>query len=142
MRVEIVKKSSPWLLEGLNALLPQLSGQARPLSAHTLGQIITSECTTLVTAVQDHRLMACLTLVLFQIPTGKRARIEDLVVDAAARGRGIGGEMLRYPIALAEQESAKAVDLTANPARGPANRLYQKLGFVRRETNTYRFDIV
>jgi ribosomal protein S18 acetylase RimI-like enzyme len=142
MQIEIVKKASPWVLEGLNALLPQLSGKTRPLTAPALKQIITSECTSLVAAVENDRLMACLILVLFQIATGKRARIEDVVVDAAARGRGIGGEMLRFAIALAEQQGAKGVDLTSNPTRGPANRLYEKLGFVRRETNAYRFTIV
>ena len=134
MQIEIVKKASPWVLEGLNALLPQLSGKTRPLSAPA--------CTSLVAAVENDRLMACLILVLFQIATGKRARIEDVVVDTAARGRGIGGEMLRFAIALAEQQGAKGVDLTSNPTRGPANRLYEKLGFVRRETNAYRFTIV
>ena len=140
MQIMIVKEASPWVLEGLNALLPQLSGQARPLSAHALEQIMASECTTLVAAVENHRLMACLTLVLFQIPTGKRARIEDVVVDAAARGDGPKtGRQLA--ISLAERQGAKGVDLTSNPARGPANRLYEKLGFVRRSTNTYRFII-
>ena len=43
--------------------------------------------------------------------------------------------------AVAERQGAKGVDLTSNPARGPANRLYEKLGFVRRSTNTYRFII-
>jgi ribosomal protein S18 acetylase RimI-like enzyme len=141
MQIVIVDKLSPWLLEGLNTLLPQLSGRAQPLSAPDLEQILACECTTLVAAVENQRLMGCLTLVLFQIPTGKRARIEDVVVDAAARGRGIGGKILRHAIALAREKGAAGVDLTANPKRSAANRLYQALGFVRRETNTYRLII-
>ena len=83
-----------------------------------------------------------MTLVVFRIPTGVRAWIEDVVVDTEARGMGIGQALNEYAIQLAEQAGAKTIDLTSRPSRESANRLYQRLGFVARETNVYRYSIV
>ena len=83
-----------------------------------------------------------MTLVLFRIPTGVRAWIEDVVVDTEARGMGIGQALNEYAIQMAEQAGAKTIDLTSRPSREAANRLYQRLGFVARETNVYRYTIV
>ncbi len=80
-----------------------------------------------------------MTLVVFRIPTGVRAWIEDVVVDEAARGRGVGEALNRAALELAERRGARSVDLTSRPSREAANRLYRKLGFVERETNVYRF---
>ena len=79
-----------------------------------------------------------LTLVVFPIPTGVRAWIEDVVVTTAARGRGVGELLNREALRLAAQLGARSVDLTSRPSREAANRLYAKLGFERRETNVYR----
>ncbi|HWL40727.1 MAG TPA: GNAT family N-acetyltransferase, partial [Gemmatimonadaceae bacterium] len=68
-----------------------------------------------------------------------RALIEDVVVDADARGRGVGEALSREALAIAASRGAATVDLTSRPARGAANRLYQRIGFRRRETNVYRY---
>jgi ribosomal protein S18 acetylase RimI-like enzyme len=81
-----------------------------------------------------------LTLVVFRIPTGVRAWIEDVVVDQDARGRGVGAALNQAAIRLAGEHGARTVDLTSRPSREAANRLYSRLGFVPRETNVYRFE--
>jgi ribosomal protein S18 acetylase RimI-like enzyme len=80
-------------------------------------------------------------LVIFRIPTGMRAWIEDVIVDEAASGRGIGATINRHAIDLARREGCKTVDLTSRPSREAANHLYRKLGFQPRETNVYRFEL-
>jgi ribosomal protein S18 acetylase RimI-like enzyme len=80
-----------------------------------------------------------LTLVWFPIPSGRRAWIEDVVVDAAVRGTGAGGALTRAAIEHARSLGAKTVDLTSRPAREAANRLYQRIGFEQRDSNVYRF---
>jgi len=82
-----------------------------------------------------------MTLALFRIPTGLRAWIEDVVVDEAARGRGVGEALNRAAIERARGEGATTVDLTSRPSREAANRLYQRLGFQERPTNVYRLDL-
>ena len=78
--------------------------------------------------------------VVFRIPTAVRAIIEDVVVDAAARGRGVGEALTNAAVARARAEGCRTVDLTSRPSREAANRLYQRLGFQPRDTNVYRFD--
>ena len=89
----------------------------------------------------DGEIVGSLTLVLFSIPTGKRAWIEDVVVDEKCRNRGIGEVLNKDAINIARQRGAKTVDLTSRPSRQSANRLYNRLGFIQRETNIYRFEI-
>ena len=84
---------------------------------------------------------AVLTLVLFRIPTGLRAWIEDVVVDASARGAGVGEALNRFALDQARSAGATTVDLTSRPSREAANRLYRRLGFVQRETNVYRYEL-
>ncbi len=86
-------------------------------------------------------IVGMLTLVTFRIPTGVRARIEDVVVDDAARGRGIASELTKAALDLAAARGAHTVDLTSRPSREAANRLYQHLGFQERETVVYRFPL-
>ena len=89
----------------------------------------------------DGTLLGSLTLALFRIPTGLRAWIEDVVVDDAARGRGVGEELNRVALRRAAEAGATTVDLTSRPSREAANRLYQRLGFERRDTNVYRIKL-
>jgi ribosomal protein S18 acetylase RimI-like enzyme len=70
-----------------------------------------------------------------------RAWIEDVVVDSAARGHGVGEALNQAAILEARHRGAITVELTSRPSREAANRLYQRLGFVARETNVYRHDL-
>jgi ribosomal protein S18 acetylase RimI-like enzyme len=76
-------------------------------------------------------------LLVYRIPSGLKARIDDVVVDAAARGRGVGEELTRAAMRRADEAGARIVELSSNPSREAANRLYPRLGFERRETNVY-----
>ena len=81
-----------------------------------------------------------MTLAMFLIPTGRRAWIEDVVVDENARGKGVGQLLNERALEIAKVAGARTVDLTSRPSREAANRLYQRLGFVERETNVYRYE--
>jgi ribosomal protein S18 acetylase RimI-like enzyme len=128
------------LLEAMTRLLPQLSRSAPPPSPAQLDEIVSSPATVLFVARDgDRRIVGSLTLALFRLPTGVRAWIEDVVVDQVGRGGGIGSALVNAAIATASEAGARTVDLTSRPDREAANRLYQRLGFVRRETNVYRY---
>ena len=82
-----------------------------------------------------------LSLVIFPIPTGTKAWVEDVVVSQTARGKGVGVALMNHALAVAKDAGAKSVDLTSRPSREVANKLYQKLGFTALETNVYRLKL-
>lgn len=140
VQVEIATEVTDELVEAFARLTPQLSRSSPAPDATVLGEIVTAEATTLLVArTDDGQIVGSLTLVLFRIPTGLRAWIEDVVVDDAARGQGVGEALNRYAIDVAAERDARSVDLTSRPSREAANRLYQRLGFEPRETNVYRY---
>jgi len=138
MNIIEIKSYADAVLDALNDLMPQLSASPRRLTEQDLRGIIQSDTTRLLMAEEDDRYIGSLTLVVFRIPSGTRARIEDLVVQETARGRGVGRALVQKAIEMAKALGAEAVDLTTHPSREAANQLYKKLGFVRRETHVYR----
>ncbi len=136
--VEIVRQVSDETLAALTVLLPQLSASASSLTRERLETVVAAPGTELLIARTEGAIAGMLTLVTYTIPTGLRARIEDVVVDHSARGRGIGKALTATAIDIAEQRRARTVDLTSAPTKTAANQLYQNLGFTPRETTTYR----
>lgn len=126
------------LVDGFARLIPQLSS-APPPSAAELGEMLGSAGGHVLVARRDGAIVGTLTLIVFRVPTGVRACIEDVVVDRAARGAGIGEALMRRALERAARAGARAVELTSRASREAANRLYQRLGFTTRETNLYRY---
>lgn len=139
--VEVVDSATDDDVAALAALLPQLSSSAARLTRADLDAITGSPATLLLVARSAGRLVGSLTLAVFAIPTGTRAWIEDVVVDEAERGRGVGSALVRAALVAAGERGAKTVDLTSRPSRQDANRLYQRLGFEARQTNVYRYEL-
>ncbi len=139
--VNVCEVVTPEIVEAIARLLPQLSRSAPPPTAEQLDDIATSPASHLLHARVDDEIVGALTLVVFRIPTGMRAWIEDVVVDEAARGQGVGEALNREALRLAKEHGAITVDLTSRPSREAANRMYQRLGFTQRETNVYRYDL-
>ncbi len=137
--IEIVEHPTAEVVEALARLLPQLSS-ATPPDASELATIMAGGSTVFVARV-DGVIVGSLTLVLYRIPTGLKAWIEDVVVDDAARGRGVGEALNRAALDAARRHGAKAVSLTSRPSRQAANRLYERIGFSARDTNVYRISL-
>ena len=122
-------------------LIPQLSRSSPPPDERELREIVeTPGNVVLVARDGAGTVLGSLTLVTFRIPTGMRAWIEDVVVDGSARGQGVGESLNLAALDRAADAGARTVDLTSRPSREAANRLYQRLGFERRDTNVYRYE--
>ncbi len=121
-------------------LIPQLTKDTSAPAKSELEEIIKTG-TTKIFIAEENGILGTLTLVIHNIPTGKKAWIEDVVVDRSARGKGIGEKLLQHAISYASERGIKKIDLTTRPVRTTANKLYQKLGFQKRETNLYRLTI-
>ncbi len=139
VEISVETTVSDELVVAFDRLIPQLSRSSPPPGAAGLQAIIDSDACHLLVAREGDTVLGSLTLVVFPIPTGVRAWIEDVVVDDAARGKGVGAKLNTAALELSASLGAKTVDLTSRPSREAANRLYQRLGFVARETNVYRY---
>ena len=129
------------LVAAMERLIPQLSSSSPPPGRSALQAIVDSDACHLLLAIgSDGTVLGSMTLVVFPIPTGIRAWIEDVVVDGEARGMGVGEALNLRALDLAEELGARTVDLTSRPSREAANRLYQRIGFIPRETNVYRYE--
>ena len=139
MFVEIVAEVTDELVAAYERLVPQLSSSSPPPGREALEDIVAATATDVFVATDDAgRILGTSTLVVFRIPTGRRAWIEDVVVDEAATGEGIGGMLTRAMVDRAAELGCTTVDLTSRPSREAANRLYLREGFQIRETNVYR----
>jgi ribosomal protein S18 acetylase RimI-like enzyme len=130
------------VFNGITRLLPQLSKSAPPLTREHLLSVLASPLTVFLLAVDgpDETIVGMLTLACFDAVTGRRAHIEDVVVDSECRGKGVGKLLLSEAIHIAQDKlGATSIDLTSRPEREAANRLYQTVGFVQRSTNVYRY---
>lgn len=139
MKITEVTTVTPELVSAFERLIPQLSSSNPPPSVAELQAIVDSDASILLVAEDEGRILGSLTLVLFRIPTGLRAWIEDVVVDDEARGMGVGRALNDAALERARRDGASTVDLTSRPSREAANRLYQRIGFEQRSTNVYRF---
>ena len=143
MRVEIWDGDvTEELVSAFVRLTPFLSSSSPPPDRKILREIITSPTTDqFVARDDDGRIVGVATLAIFQIPTGRRAWIEDVIADPDVSGRGVGAMLTQAMIDRARDVGCRTVELTSRPSREAANHIYRKLGFEPRETNVYRFEL-
>ncbi|WP_297555400.1 N-acetyltransferase [uncultured Actinomyces sp.] len=142
MAIKIVNEASKAVVDGMNKLLPQLSSSATAMNEQDVTHFLEQPATTLFVYTPDDdpdNILGMLTLVVFDIPTGTRAWVEDVVVAEETRGQGAGRQLVEAAVKYANKIGAKTVDLTSRPTREAANRLYRRVGFEQRETNVYRY---
>lgn len=132
------------LVGAFERLIPQLKLSYPPLSRQEIEALVSSESSILLLARYPDKsapISGILTLIVYRVPTGIRAHIEDVVVDEAMRGKGIGEALMRHALNMAREAGANGVALTSNPRRESANRLYVRLGFKRWQTNLYFYEL-
>ena len=141
MTVEIrrITQVSDALEEAFARLMPQLSPRLGAPSREVLRRVAGSETGALLAAVAGERIVGVLMLALYDAPSGRKAWIEDVVVDGAARGCGAGDALVRAAVEHAARIGAGKVMLTSNPAREAARALYRKVGFEEVETTVFAF---
>jgi ribosomal protein S18 acetylase RimI-like enzyme len=143
MEIERITHINDEVIQCFKRLIPQLSINTKPPSIRQLEEIVAVDnCYLLATrenAGED--IIGTLTLIVYRVPTGVQAWIEDVVVDEKARGKGAGKALIKAALDIAAHKGAKCVSLTSRPARQAANQLYLGLGFTIPETNYYRYAI-
>jgi ribosomal protein S18 acetylase RimI-like enzyme len=142
MEIRAAAHADEELVDAFARLLPQLTTSTRPPAVAELMELVATRGTTLLVARgDDGRIVGALTLVTYRVPSGLNARIEDVVVDADARGQGVGEQLTREAVRLAELAGARHVELTSRPSREAAHRLYRRLGFEPHDTTVFRLKL-
>ena len=138
--VELQSLTEPWVLD-IQALIKELV-PTLDVSADWLSALVAAHGTHFFAAVEDDgHIVGCATLCVFDSPTGRKACVEDVVVNPACRGKHIGRELMEHIIDFARRELGDVeLHLTSSPRRVAANNLYRSVGFQQRETNVYNLE--
>jgi ribosomal protein S18 acetylase RimI-like enzyme len=137
--IERATHATSELAEAMSRLVPQLSlGREPPSKAESTAMLSDGRVHLFVARSSDGAIQGVVALVFYRVPTGLRARIEDLVVSQSQRGLGLGKALMLRAMEAAREGRAPVLDLTSNPSRKEANALYVRLGFQRWEINVYR----
>ena len=140
MKIKKINRFSERVFEAVLKLLPQLAPDTDLPARQYVEDILTSENIHFFIAELDNKqIIGMLTIGTYDILTGKKVWIEDVVVDESQRGKGFGKEMVKFAIEYSKTLGAASVALTSRPSRVEANELYKKLGFVLHETNVYKY---
>ena len=122
-----------------------LMGELDPtinVAARTVIQAVEAPGTHFFTVMVDDNIVGCASLCVFDSPTGRKASIEDVVVASGYRGKHLGKQLMQHVIEYAKTLAPINLQLTSRPERAAANKLYQSIGFQKRDTNAYRLEIL
>jgi ribosomal protein S18 acetylase RimI-like enzyme len=137
VKLEQAHEATDELLEAIHRLLPQLTEARTPPTLEQLAETVAGQ--TMLVARDDDtgEIIGVATFVTYRVSSGLKGRIEDVIVDSSARGQGVGEALVREAMRRANEAQVLMLELTSMPYRESANRLYKRLGFVRKPTNVY-----
>ena len=141
IKIEPLLNVTTKALEEINGLLPQLSSSAKPLTYARLLELVKNERAPMLVARDGQKIVGMGMIVIYNVPTEKRAWLEEIIVDEAYRGQGLGKRISNELLDIARKEHVDRVYLSSKPTRVAANKLYQKLGFEQKETNVYKLNL-
>jgi len=140
MRVEAVKEITPQLMAALARLLPQLNPKLGMPDKERLQRLIKDPAATLLIAINDDDIIGTTTVIVYTTPFWIKARLDEVVVDDSARGKGIGEAPVSAALEVGRERGAQIAELQSGrgPNRAAAHRLYERMGFQIRETDVFR----
>ena len=141
IKIERITSADSSTAEAISLLLKQLSSQEFSFSERELAALINDPSSSLFLLYTEDKIAGMLTLGTYLSPTGRKAWIEDVVVDSAYRGKGYGKMLVEHAIEYARTLSPCTLMLTSNPARIAANELYRASGFEQKITNVYKMSL-
>jgi ribosomal protein S18 acetylase RimI-like enzyme len=120
-------------------LLTEFTPSAAALTVDLVADRVRSDRLLVVVAERDGQLLGAATLCLSAtLTTGMVGYVEDVIVTQSERGQRLGIAIMQELHAEAGRQGCAYLQLTSRPSRETANRMYQFLGYERRETNVYR----
>lgn len=140
MEIQELKSYTQAQFEDLRQLMAELSDRVN-FTQTELMMVLRDENCHLYAILDGERIVGCVTLCVFHSPTGTKASVEDVVVSSAYHGQHLGKQLMEYVMEQAKAFAPIELHLTSNPMRVAANKLYQSIGFQKKETNCYQMMI-
>ena len=143
MRIEAVTEVTPQIRAALARLLPQLNARLPVPTMERLQRIIDDPAVTLLVAMEGGEIIGTSTVIVYSTPFWIKARLDEVVVDDSARGRGVGEALVKACLEIGRERGAEVAELQSGrgPERAAAHRLYERIGFKLRETDVFRIEL-
>ncbi|SRR5437899_3001516 len=140
MRIEVVREATPEILASLARLLPQLNPTLPVADMDRLERLISDPDVTLLVAREGDEIIGTTTVIVYTTPFWIKARLDEVVVDASARGTGVGEALVKAALEVGRERGAQVAELQSGrgPNRDAAHRLYERLGFQVRSSDVMR----
>lgn len=143
MHVEAVTEATPELQAALARLLPQLNPNLPVPDMERLRRLVADPAVKLLIAREGRQVVGTTTVIVYTTPFWIKARLDEVVVDAQARGRGVGEALVKASLEVGRRAGAQVAELQSGkgPARAAAHRLYERMGFRIRDTDVFRISL-
>jgi len=141
MTIKRIEHFSPEDLKDINKLLLQLSSRGYQMKEDDFKTALKDKNIFLLGLFEDKRIIGTATLVALHQVTGYKGYVEDVVVDEKYRGQGLGKRLMKEIIAEAQKLKLFRLELKSETDRVAANKLYQALGFNKKEANVYQYKL-
>jgi GNAT superfamily N-acetyltransferase len=138
VRIERVTEATPEAHAALARLLPQLNDRLPVPTMERVQALVADPAVTLLFALDGDEIVGTTTVIVYTTPFWIKARLDEVVVDENARGKGVGKALVRAALDVAREKGAQVAELQSGVQRVAANQLYPRMGFQLRETNVYR----
>lgn len=141
VHVEAATEATPELEAALARLLPQLNPDLVVPDAARVRALMHDPAVTLLLARDGAEVVGTATVIVYTTPFWIKARIDEVVVDRSARGKGVGEALVKACLDVARRRGAQVAELQSGKQREVANRLYRRIGFQLRDSNLYRMTL-
>jgi GNAT superfamily N-acetyltransferase len=143
LRIEVVKEPTPELYFALARLLPQLNPNLTVPNVERIERLLADPAVTVLVAMEGQEIIGTTTVIVYTTPFWIKARLDEVVVDASARGKGVGEALIKESLDVARKNGAQVVELQSGrgPRRAAAHRLYERLGFKIRDSDLFRIEL-
>lgn len=140
MRVEPVHEATDEIQSALARLLPQLNPTLPVPDIARLRRLVADPAVTLLVAKDGKEIVGTTTVIVYTTPFWIKARLDEVVVDVDARGKGVGEELVKAALKVGREKGAQVAELQSGrgEVREAAHRLYERLGFKIRDSDVMR----
>jgi GNAT superfamily N-acetyltransferase len=140
VRIERVDKATDDVHAALARLLPQLNETLTVPDMARLERLVADPDVTLLLARDGDDVVGTTTVIVYTTPFWIKARLDEVVVDAAARGKGVGEALVLAALEVGREKGAQVAELQSGRGhnRDAAHRLYARLGFKIRDSDVMR----